>query len=52
VVIVQILIGTEQLTPPHGKAATSLPHGEVGIADHPIDAVIATLQKLAIQKLS
>src|SRR6266852_4637783 len=48
-VIVQILIGTIQFPPPHAKTATGLSHGEVGIRNHPIDAIIPTFQKLTVQ---
>jgi hypothetical protein len=48
VVVVQILIGSIQLPPPHAKTSSCLPQGEIGVADHPIDAVISTLQELAV----
>src|ERR1039457_6935145 len=49
VVVVQILIGTVERTPPNAKASSRLPHGKIGVAHHPIHAIITTFQKLAIK---
>src|SRR5438552_15112773 len=49
VVVIQVLIGTAELTPPHAEAASRLAHGEVGVQDHPIDAIIPTVQKLTVK---
>src|SRR6266699_2487068 len=49
VVVVQVLIGTVELTPPHAKPSPGLAHREVGVEDHPIDAIITTVQKLTVK---
>lgn len=44
VVVVQILIGIVDLTPPPAKTSSGLAHGDVGVEDHPNDAMLARPQ--------
>src|SRR6266700_7785277 len=49
VVVVQVVVGTVELTPPHAQTSPGLAHGEVGVEDHPIDAIITTVQELTVK---
>src|SRR5260370_5835509 len=48
-IVIQIFIGTIELTPPQTKPSSELSLGEIGIQNHPIDAIIITFQKLTVQ---
>src|SRR5450759_3857559 len=48
-IVIQILIGTVQGTPPSAKASPGLTHSEVGVQHDTIHAIITVLEKIAVQ---
>src|SRR5271154_7093941 len=49
VVIVEILIRPEQLTPPHAQAAAGLAHSKICVQDHAVDAIVTAFEKIAVE---
>src|SRR5260370_31306058 len=47
-IVVQVVIGTVQRTPPRAQASARLPHREVCVQDHTIDAIITAVEKIAV----
>ena len=51
-IVVQVVIGTVQRTPPGAQASARLPQREVCVQDHTIDAIITAFEKIAERVLS
>src|SRR5438128_75745 len=48
-IVVQLVIGTAQCTPPHAQSSAGLAHREVCVQNHPIDAIITAFEKIAVE---
>src|ERR1022692_582368 len=49
-VVIQVFIRAVQFPPPHTKPSARLAHGEVGVQNDAIDAIVTTFQKLAVKR--
>jgi hypothetical protein len=48
-VIVEIVVGTVQGTPPHTQASAALAHSKVRVQNYAIDAIVTTFEKAAVK---
>src|SRR5882762_5803710 len=48
-IVVQVVIGTVQRTPPGAQASPGLSHREICVQDHTIDAIITAVEKIAVE---
>src|SRR6516162_2710926 len=48
-IVVQVVIGTVQRTPPRPQPSARLPHCEICVQDHTVDAIITALEKIVVE---
>ena len=47
--VVQVVVGALQRTPPRAQASSAMPHREVRVSDHTIDAIVTALDQIAVE---